>query len=427
MKRIAEIVAHPFSCGSTLDVAVDVSMDDLHFETEIRGERVTRSIANRTIDIRLLLGSLRGRAKIAGYQQLRVVAESTGCYHELLLRIAASMKMETVLVDTMAVKNMRKILHGDAGKSDKRDPGVIHELASRDHVVKHRRLPEIYQLMRRFHLLYNEAEVGVVDAKCRIHRCLKALFPDLDFCAGYQYTNSGRAIMKAYGFNPHAIVRSGLKRLHSRLKKLVPRIRSSSIERLLRYAQASVSSTPSGRLNDVRVLELRLAWEDFLLHEGRKDEARKVLEALYDEALELDPRLPRPAKGFASKVNLARVLAETGPLTDFASWRQLIKMAGLNLCERQSGKFKGKIKISKAGRHLLRKVLVQMALPLVKKKALYGPYYHHKISVEKAIGGVAMTAVARKLLKLIWGLYRSGGLFSANRVFACESQLELAA
>jgi hypothetical protein len=42
-------------------------------------------------------------------------------------------------------------------------------------------------------------------------------------------------------------------------------------------------------------------------------------------------------------------------------------------------------------------------------------------------GGKAMTAVARKFLKMLWGWYRSGGAFDRERVFACHTQMVKAA
>ena len=42
-------------------------------------------------------------------------------------------------------------------------------------------------------------------------------------------------------------------------------------------------------------------------------------------------------------------------------------------------------------------------------------------------GNKAMTAVARKVLKMIWGLYQSKEKFDRTRVFTCASQFQIAA
>lgn len=78
-------------------------------------------------------------------------------------------------------------------------------------------------------------------------------------------------------------------------------------------------------------------------------------------------------------------------------------------------------KIARSGRRGARAILNQIALALVRRDRLFGPYYHRKRGVEKMPGKKAMTAVARKLLKMIWGWYNSTGGFDAKRVFSCQS------
>jgi hypothetical protein len=79
-------------------------------------------------------------------------------------------------------------------------------------------------------------------------------------------------------------------------------------------------------------------------------------------------------------------------------------------------------KITKKGRPLLRKVLHQIALPLVRQKSLYGEVYHHKKESEKRPGNMAMTIVSRQMLKKIYGWYRSGEAFDEKRFFTCRTQ-----
>jgi transposase len=141
----------------------------------------------------------------------------------------------------------------------------------------------------------------------------------------------------------------------------------------------------------------------------------------------LEPRYPEPQKGVVSKTNLARLIAETGPLSDYQSWRQLLKMGGLNLRERKSGRYVGLTKISRTGRSMLRVILNQIALPLVKGDRLFGGWYAHKRTVEKMEGKKAMTAVSRKLVKMFWGWYQSGAAFDPSRVFQCASEHRCAA
>ncbi|GBC61252.1 IS110 family transposase [Desulfonema ishimotonii] len=151
------------------------------------------------------------------------------------------------------------------------------------------------------------------------------------------------------------------------------------------------------------------------------------MEALYREACVPDRKLPSARKGIVSTFHLARIIAETGPLSDFANYRKVMRFAGLNLCERQSGTYRGKTRISKKGRPLLRKVLKLTVLPLVKKNGVYGDYYKKKTEVDKMPGTKAMTVIARHFLKMLYGVYKNGAGFDKKRMFTCESQFQKAA
>ena len=141
----------------------------------------------------------------------------------------------------------------------------------------------------------------------------------------------------------------------------------------------------------------------------------------------LDHTLPPPQPGLVSKLNLARLVAETGPWSHFSSISQLLKYVGLNLFERQSGRWRGKTKLSKKGRALARHVLSQIVVPLVRGGRLLADFHRHKTKVEKKPGPVAMAAAARKVLNILVGWGRSGRSFDPARVFICESQLPKAA
>lgn len=131
-----------------------------------------------------------------------------------------------------------------------------------------------------------------------------------------------------------------------------------------------------------------------------------------------------PHQGPIGAFMLARILAETGPLKDFKHHRALWKYAGVNIREKESGKMKGQDKISKKGRARLRRCAQQATLNLVVKNGLFGSYHHHKKQQGMA-GNKAMLAVARKLLKLLHGLEKSGQPYNAQRVFAAQSQMSM--
>lgn len=112
----------------------------------------------------------------------------------------------------------------------------------------------------------------------------------------------------------------------------------------------------------------------------------------------------------------AKILAETGPLHLFAHWRALLAYAGLKVRMRSSGNYRGKDKITKKGRVLLRKHLGQAAWVLSRKDRILGPYYHRKLS-EGMPARKAKVACMRKLVKLLYGAAKSNQEFNLDRIY----------
>jgi transposase len=410
-------------------IACDVSSTKLNLfcrELSAPGAIAEWEIANRTEAITSMLNSIREKAVAQGITILRVIVEATGVYHKLLLRIAVSLGFQTALVDASHVKKMRSVIFGDSGKTDERDPRAIEAVAAQGRLIADRRHAEVYQLLRQWGKLYHDAEVAMIDAKSRVHRALTLLFPDFGFSTDFLYGPSGHAIVRCFGLDPHVIAEQTPSRMYERLRKH-SRIRRTSVTRLLTQARQTIVAVTKSRVTDLLARELAYAWEDVEFAMRRRETARVELQALYDEARTTDPLLPDTAGSAISKVAFARFLGEAGPLTGYASWRQLLRMGGVNLRERKSGKYVGKTMIARTGRALFRSIINQMALPLVQRNRLYGPYYHHKTGVQKMPGKKAMTAVSRKIVKMIWGWYRSGAAFDAGRVFTCEGNYRKAA
>ena len=407
-------------------LAFDVSKKTLNMATKITGRMTDHEFRNATPEIEKHLTIWKRRANMAGYSQLLVVCEPTGCYHMTLLATAHRLGLQTAWVSGEAVFKMRAIETNDSGKTDLKDPHVIHTLASLGKTLICRHYDETYALLRQWHALYEQADLETVRTKCLLTSQLKVLFPDYDFQRDFLYTRSGAALIDLYGANPQQIIKEGKERFCQRMKQAVPRMRRSTLERLYSQARSSIKNQNSSRLVEVQQWRFCQLWDDCRRHQARKDEAKQQMESLYEDLGQFDPHLPQQQPGVISTFHLARIVAETGPVSDFETLRKFMRYAGLNLREKQSGTYRGQSKLSKKGRSLLRKVLSLVVLPLVKKTGLYGSYYHQK-KAHGMSGTKAMTAVMRKFLKLFYGWYKSGGHFDRNRVFACESQYNRAA
>jgi len=408
-----------------LDLCVDVSQAKLNVYYELAGQAVDDEWPNTTRQIEAHLRHCHHLATQHGLSGLRVLCEPSGGYQDKLLRTARRLGCLTAYVNGEAVAKFRIVESNDTGKTDLKDPHIIHTLARLEKTLQHRQLPDEYQLLRTCGVLYDQADRAVVAVRSGLHRALCELFCDYSFGKDFLYTASGRALVTHYGANPYRICRTGQTRFARTLRRRAPRIHQTTLDRLWDNAVTSTRHELDPDHVELLELQLRQLWEEFLLHEQRKTALAQRLVDLLHRLRQRDAAVPAPTPGVISAKNLARLLAETGPLRDFPNWRMLLRYAGLNIRMRQSGTYRGQYRISKKGRPLLRKILSQIALPLVRHRCLYGDYYHHKRLTMP--GQKAMVAVMRHFLRKLHGWYRSGRAFNQQRYFTAASQLQLEA
>jgi len=424
--RITQM-AEKINLQKVMDVSVDVHKDTLNFFFEAGGKEYTDECDNRTTTIVKRLESYHKIALEHGYQSLRIICEPTGHYENKLLRTARSKGFFTSYVNAESVAKFRLIETNDTGKTDTKDPRVIRSLGKLNKVIRHRLMPQEYVLLKKLNSIYDDTEKVITSLRCRIDGLLLELFCDYSFKSDFLYSASGLALVKHYGANPYRIIKAGFPRFSRRMKKAVPFIRTTSLHRLWRDARSSVLNEQPEE--QIALLQLHLAQliEDWKVQKQRKDGIIKEMVAIVKRLREEDPHIPPPTVGVISEKNIARLLGETGPLSDFVHWRTLMRYGGLNIRMRQSGKYQGYNKISKRGRRLLRKILQNIVLPLVRRNCLYGAYYHRKRKVDKMPGNKAMMCVARHFLKKFYGWYKSGEAFNKDRFFTCETQHRKAA
>lgn len=410
----------------------DVSKASLSLYTEYqpdseggsRTSRIEDEIPNQTGAIERLLGRLEDLAEEVGLNGLRVLAEPTGGYERKLLDSARRLGHETGLINPEHVSKLKTVESNDTGKTDHKDPRVMHLVARLGKTQTDRHLPEQYRRLRRLARYYDEDEETLTAARQRIQAVISDLFPDYDKSATFTFDSTGQALMDAYAFDPYHIRRAGLTRFKNTMRRRVG-ARTSTLEHLFGRAEESARYHKTEAEVELLVERLKALWADYTRLTARRKALRAQIEAI-GTRLVANGELPDLGhlKGI-TLFNLARLASQTGPLTDFRSGRALLRYTGLNLRERQSGTYRGQTRLSKKGRPLLRKILGQTIFPVLRKAFLYGPYYHRKLQ-EGMIAAKAKVAVMRKFLRMLHSLAHSGENFDSERFGTCESQYALA-
>jgi transposase len=138
----------------------------------------------------------------------------------------------------------------------------------------------------------------------------------------------------------------------------------------------------------------------------------KEIKAIADSDEELKNRLPYvlSIKG-VSLLTAVCILSETNGFASFSNIKQLTSYAGLDVLVKESGKWKGKSKISKKGNRHIRKALYFTTFSGITHDADTRERYE-RLKEKKGVAMVAAVAQQRKLLGLIYTLWKKQEMFS---------------
>jgi transposase len=138
----------------------------------------------------------------------------------------------------------------------------------------------------------------------------------------------------------------------------------------------------------------------------------KEIERVVNQDAELKKRLDYvlSIKG-VGLITAVCIVSETNGFAAISSIKQLTSYAGLDIKLKESGKWKGKAKISKKGNRYIRKALYFPTFSYIKYDAATKTKYEH-LKQKKAIPMVAAVAQQRKLLGLIYTLWKKQEIFS---------------
>lgn len=192
----------------------------------------------------------------------------------------------------------------------------------------------------------------------------------------------------------------------TRQRESLQKMRTNTINRLKAH-QKSAYSTPA-------VLEQLAQQVQFL--EQQVQQCEQLVEQVLEQSGDFGQKIENIAASIngLGVVSLATVIAELDGCHLFSSQAQVVSFSGYNVIENQSGRYKGKTRISKQGNSHIRRILHFPALNVVRHhvqpfRALYDRVYERtKIKMK------AYVAVQRKLLCLIYRLWKNDTVFDPN-------------
>lgn len=338
------------------------------------------------------------------YDLAKVVfgVEPTANYHKPLGEHLIKCGSHLVLVSASAVKNNRPLLDGRWDKHDTKDSANVADLISQGKCLYYeypdqniRDLRSLISLKRRL----KKEEHGL---RVRIRNQLLAqYFPEMDRHFG---TTVSLAVVR-YCLDPSAI--AGME-FDEFCRNVAPGkltlAQQKRLQTIWRMAPESIGCSVGGAVPfEAQVMVTGL------------HRAKETIKAIENKIEELCVQFPDYScllsiPGFGPDVS-SKVLAAISCPFRFSSGKQVLKMAGYDLCASRSGKTSNSATpvISKQGKADLRYALYQAALIASLSNKDFMTYYTNKLrgrQKEKGIGTKMRVKLAAKLLVIAWTLMK---------------------
>jgi len=340
-----------------------------------------------------------------GCNQVMVGLEPSGHYWKPLgwcLFLHQSSPM-LVGVNPYHTKQAKELDDNSQTKSDKKDALTIAHLV-RDGRYFDVYLPEgAYAELR---ILCNERkrlQKQVNRANNVIVALMDEYFPEYDEVWDKVTGPTSRKVLRRFPF-PSDILEAGLG-------KLIKVLREASVgtegraraEALMEAAGRSIGVTEGKRSARIRLLSLL---DELDFYEKKAAAIEDEMSAVMDD-LEMGEIL-MSMKGVGPVIS-AVFLGEVGEVSRFDNWKQVRKLAGMNLVEQSSGQHKGKTKISKRGRPYLRHILFLAGRGCSRNNPEMHDYYRclRERKNNPLTGYQAFVAVGLKVMRILFHLAKN--------------------
>ncbi|MFO7666231.1 MAG: IS110 family transposase [Desulfobacterales bacterium] len=339
--------------------------------------------------------------------QVIVGYESTGPYGEPMLHYLAKKPVKVVQVNPMHTKKVKEISDNSPLKTDDKDPRVIADIIRWGHALSIV-IPEgDAAYLRR---LNNSRERHVRERTAlmnQLQQLVFLLFPEFKKVMKDIKCKTPLYLLKKYP-TPEAISVLDKQLLGEEMRKRSRgKFKEQHADMLISLAKNTIGIREGvlGLSMDIQHILVQLEMLKNLISE---------IEGEMGIAL---GRIPYSSKLLSIKglgvVSVAGIIGEIGDFKKFKTRSEIMKLAGLDLYGISSGKMKGQRRISKRGRSLIRKILYYTAIQTIRKNGIMHDYYT-RLTTRGMKKMVALVAVCRKLLGIIYAIVRDDSEYSIN-------------
>jgi transposase len=346
--------------------------------------------------------------------------EPTGHYWRKFAYFAKEKGWEVRFVRTTALKHHRELDESSSAKSDQRDALTITNITREgkyiDTVIEDGSRRQLRTLVK----VREKIQKRNVSAKNSLHAALDDYFPELKEIFWSMHSRGLWALLERCPF-PVDVVTLKV----SVLKELIGRASRRRVEasrKATAVYQAAKESIGLRQIGSADRYRLKMCLEEVKRTELVIKDIEREIKRMLKEIPDAQYLLSIPGIG---PISTAVFLGELGNPSYFQRAKQVVKYAGYDPQESDSGYRVSRKFISKKGRWLLRKHLFFMSMRVVVLSRYFQQYYQRKLQVKNRFGQLprkkeVLCAVAIKLIKVIFALLRDKRNFEDTVAYSVE-------
>ena len=401
---------------TTMVIGIDVGSEKHYFRAfNWRGIEVTRkpvAFSNSMEGFNSFYNYVIELMQKNNFEEALVGFEPTGHYWFDLGQYLSGKNIKFVLVNPHHVKKSKEMDDNSPSKNDPKDPKTIAGLVREGRYFYSYMPTGVYAELRNAYTRRFAVVKEQTRAKNRIQRWISIYFPEYKGIYTLIDSKGGLKVLKKAA-TPDEIVKLGVEGIIQIWKE--EKLRANGRSKAMKIVTAAVNSIGLKDGLESARMEIRDLIEDYELHTKRLEQINDLIKKLCLQIKYADKLLEIKGIGITT---VAGFIAEVGDITRFDNAKELQKLAGLELVSDDSGKHRGRKRISKRGRCKLRYLLFQAAISVVGKNEEFSEIHHYYITRDKnpLKKMQSLIAVACKLIRVFYAVLTKGTSYDASKM-----------
>lgn len=352
--------------------------------------------------------------KKKGFKDVLIGMEPTGHYWRKIAYFAKERCYEVRFVRTTALRHQRELDESSSAKSDVRDAVTIANITREGKYIDTVIEDGVFRQLRTLAHVRERIQRYNTGSKHALKAVLDDYFPELNGIFWSMKSKGLWGVLENCPF-PENVIDLGLRRLTELIAKSTRR-KASADKKAAAIYQAARETVGLKQIGVADRYRVETYLEEVKRSEAQLKEIEKEMGNLLEEVPCAKNILSIPGVGVLS---CAVFLGELGDPSNFKHPKQIIKYAGYDPQENDSGQSIGRKRISKKGRWMLRKYLYFMSMRAIYRSKFFRDYYQAKLKSTNRFGQPlkkkeGICAVAIKLIKVIFALLRDDRMFTAK-------------